>query len=69
MGVFDVTQHVVNQSAGVIIGNTAIDLNSAITDLDATLDAMSTGELIGLWFQSLVIGLTMNALSICIRFV
>ena len=69
MGVFDVTQHVVNQSAGVIIGNTAIDLNSAITDLDATLDAMSTGELIGLWFQSLVIGLTMNALSICIMLV
>ena len=69
MGVFDVAQHVVDQSAGVIIGDTDIDLNSAITDMDATLEAMETGALIGLWFQSLVLGLTMNALSICIMLV
>ena len=69
MGVFDVAQHVVNQSAGVIIGDTAIDLNSVVTDMNATLEAMETGELIGLWFQSLVMGLTMNALSICIMLV
>ena len=69
MGVFDVAQHVVNQSAGVIIGDTSIDLNSVVTDMNATLDAMETGELIGLWFQSLVMGLTMNALSICIMLV
>ena len=69
MGVFDVAQYVVNQSAGVIVGDTAIDLNSVVTDMNATLDAMETGELIGLWFQSLVMGLTMNALSICIMLV
>ena len=69
MGVFDVAQHVVDQSAGVIIGDTDIDLNSAISDMDATLEAMETGALIGLWFQSLVLGLTMNALSICIMLV
>ena len=69
MGVFDVAQHVVNQSAGVIIGDTAIDLNSVVTDMNSTLEAMETGELIGLWFQSLVMGLTMNALSICIMLV
>jgi len=69
MGVFDVAQHVVDQSAGVIIGDTDIDLNSAITDMDVTLEAMETGALIGLWFQSLVLGLTMNALSICIMLV
>lgn len=69
MGVFDVAQHVVTQSAGVIIGDTAIDLNSVVTDMNSTLDAMETGELIGLWFQSLVMGLTMNALSICIMLV
>lgn len=34
MGVFDVTQSVVNQSAGVIIGNTNIDIASVITDLE-----------------------------------
>ena len=69
MGVFDVAQHVVNQSAGVIIGDTSIDLNSVVTDMNTTLEAMETGELIGLWFQSLVMGLTMNALSICIMLV
>jgi len=69
MGVFDVAQHVVNQSAGVIIGDTSIDLGSIVTDMNTTLDAMETGELIGLWFQSLVMGLTMNALSICIMLV
>ena len=33
------------------------------------MEALSTGELIGLWFQSLFVGLTMNALSICIMLV
>lgn len=69
MGVFDVTQSVVNRSAGVIIGNTSIDIASVITDLEARLEAMSIGGLIGLWFQSLFVGLTMKALSICIMLV
>ena len=69
MGVFDVAQYVVNQSAGVIIGDTSIDLGSVVTDMSTTLDSMETGKLIGLWFQSLVMGLTMNALSICIMLV
>jgi len=69
MGVFDVTQSVVNQSAGVIIGNTSIDITSVITDLEAQLEAMSFGALFGLWFQSLFVGLTMKALSIVIMLV
>ena len=66
MGVFDVTQSVVNQSAGVIISDTSIDVTTVITDIEAKLDAMSVGGLLGLWFQSLFVGLTMKALSICI---
>ena len=69
MGIFDVTQSVVNQSAGVIIGNASIDINSVITDLEAQLEALSLGALFGLWFQSLFVGLTMKALSICIMLV
>ena len=69
MGVFDITQSVVNQSAGVIIGNTSIDITSVITDLDTRLSAMDIGGLLGLWFQSLFVGLTMNILSICIMLV
>ena len=69
MGVFDVTQSVVNRSAGVIIGNTNIDITSIIADLETRLADMGFGALIGLWFQSLFVGLTMKALSICIMLV
>lgn len=69
MAVFDITQSVVNQSAGIIIGNTSIDITSVVTDLDTRLSAMDIGGLLGLWFQSLFVGLTMNILSICIMLV
>ena len=66
MGVFDLTQQVVNQAAGVIIGNTAIDITEVMTDLEERLTEMDLGLLIVLWFQSLFVGLTMWALVICI---
>ena len=44
-------------------------LRTDLTDLEAQLEAMSLGGLIGLWFQSLFVGLTMNILSICIMLV
>lgn len=52
MGVFDVTQSVVNDSAGVILSDTSIDIATVITDIETKLDAMSVGGLLGLWFQS-----------------
>jgi len=69
MGVFDVAQSVVNQSAGVIISDTSIDIASVVTDLETRLAEMELGALFGLWFQSLFVGLTMKALSICIMLV
>ena len=66
MAVFDVAQNVVNQSSGVISGNTAIDISSTITNLHDRLMEMDVGPLFGLWFQSLFVGVTMWALSICI---
>ena len=69
MGIFDVAQSVVSRSSGVILGNTSIDVSSVVGDIGAKLEALSTGELFGLWFQSLFVGLTMNALSICIMLV
>ena len=69
MGIFDVTQSVVNSSAGVIIGSTDIDISSVTADLETRLEAMELGALFGLWFQTLFVGLTMNALSICIMLV
>lgn len=66
MAVFDVAQSVVNSASGVIVGNTSIDISSAMTDMETRLMAEDLGYLFGLWFQSLFIGVTMWALSICI---
>ena len=66
MVIFDVAQNVVSQSGGIISGSTSIDLSTAIPDMEAQLEAMDLGPLLGLWFQSMVVGLTMNILSICI---
>ena len=66
MAIFDVAQNVVSQSSGIISGSTSIDLSTAIPDMEAQLEAMDLGPLLGLWFQSMVVGLTMNILSICI---
>ena len=66
MAIFDVAQSVVNQSGGIISSTTDIDLATAIPDMEAQLEAMNLGPLLGLWFQSMVVGLTMNILSICI---
>ena len=66
MAIFDVAQSVVNQSGGLISSTTDIDLATAIPDMEAQLEAMDLGPLLGLWFQSMVVGLTMNILSICI---
>ena len=66
MAIFDVAQNVVSQSGGIISGSPSIDLSTAIPDMEAQLEAMDLGPLLGLWFQSMVVGLTMNILSICI---
>lgn len=66
MGVFDATQSVVNQSSGVIIGETSIHFDRLIPGLEFQLEGMTIGSLLSLWFQTLVVGLTMNILSICI---
>ena len=66
MGVFDATQRVVNQSSGVIIGETSIHFDRLIPGLEFQLESRTIGSLLSLWFQTLVVGLTMNILSICI---
>lgn len=66
MGIFDLSQHVVSGAAGVIISDTNIDISSAIADMETRLLAMELGPLFGLWLQSMFVGFTMNALTICI---
>lgn len=66
MGVFDVAQSVVNRAAGIVVGNTAIDITTLTADLETRLMAMDIGPLFGLWFQSLFVGITMWVITICI---
>lgn len=66
MGIFDVAQSVVSSAAGVIIGNTSIDISSVVTNLESRLMEMDVGPLLGLWFQSLFVGICTWAITICI---
>ena len=65
MAVFDVAQHVVDSSAGIISSDTAVDA-SALEAIEATLNDMELGELLGLLLQTFILQVTMYALSIAI---
>lgn len=64
MAVFDVAQHVVSQSAGIINGN--LDVTASLANLQTQLEAMGVWELIGLWLETNIINLCMWILSIVI---
>lgn len=65
MAIFDVSQNVIAQSAGIIQGST--DITPGMLDtLETTLEAMGLGELLGLWLSSFLIHATMLALNIVI---
>lgn len=66
MGIFEASQSVVSNAAGLIQGSTAIDISTATADLEARLMEMELGELYGLWIQAQLVGITMWALTICI---
>jgi hypothetical protein len=64
MGIFELAQHVVNQSAGVIGGS--LDMDLALDQLETQLAAMETGELLGLYLESAILSLAMKAISLCV---
>jgi len=64
MGVFGMAQQVVNRSAGVIAGS--MNMEFALENLAERLAEMGTGELIGLFFESAILGLAMSIMSLCI---
>lgn len=66
MAIFDMSQHVVSGAAGVIITDTNIDITSVVADMETRLGEMAVGTLLGIWLQSMVVGLTMHILSACI---
>ena len=63
--VFDVSQSVIARAGGVIQGSTDIT-PTMLDNLEATLETMGIGALLGLFMQSLLIHVTMWALNIII---
>ena len=63
--IFDVSQSVIADAAGLIQGSTDITPDM-LTELETTLEGMDLGPLLGLWLQSSVIGLTMQIMGIII---
>ena len=57
MGVFDAAQSVVSSASGVIISDASIDMNSVVGDIESRLADMDVGPLLGLWFQSMFVGI------------
>ena len=66
MGIFEASQSVVNSAAGVIVGQTNIDISSVVGGLESRLSEMELGPLFGVWFQSLFVGLCTWAITVCI---
>jgi hypothetical protein len=66
MGVFELAQSVVNRSAGIISGSVDVGAGVALDMMRTELEAMGVWELIGLWFEMNIIGLCLQAISVCI---
>lgn len=66
MGIFDMAQSVVSNAAGMISSDANIEITSVVANLEARLMDMELGELFGMWFQSLFVGVTMSVLTIII---
>jgi len=67
MGIFDVAQHVVNQSAGIISGDLAgLGSPEMMEALLYQLESMETGQLVSLWFQMQVVSLLMEIMAIVV---
>lgn len=65
MAVFDVSQQVIAGAGGIIAGSTAID-SAALDSMQATVETMDLGPMLGLYLQSFIVQTTMWVLGILI---
>jgi hypothetical protein len=66
MAVFDMGQHVVSSAAGVIGGNTNIDVEATLAAMRGWLEAMEIPELLLLMIETMLIGFCMKIMAIVI---
>lgn len=69
MAVFDLGQTVVNSAAGVISGETAIDVSALITQMDTSMESMEIGELVVLALETLLVSFCMKIMSVVITII
>lgn len=62
MAVFDVAHHVVQSAGNIIVDSTAMN-DSTLATMQATVDGMGNGSLIGLYLQTSLIAITLFFLS------
>ena len=66
MAVFDVGQHLVNNAAGVINTNTAIDIDTTIDTMTATMETLEVPELLLLVMETALVSMCMKIMSVLI---
>ena len=69
MAVFDVAQHVVARSAGVVSGSTSIDAAAVLSSLQGGLDSLEIPELLLLTMETTLVSFGMKIMSIIITVV
>ena len=66
MAVFDVGQHVVSAAGSSINGQTAVNVDSMIAQMDAAMASMGIGELAVLALETMLVSLGMKIMSVII---
>jgi hypothetical protein len=66
LGIFDLAQQVINQSAGLITGSLELGSDIMMDTILASLEAMEVGELLGLFFEVQIVRFCMFVLSVVI---
>lgn len=69
IAIFELAQRMVERSAGLIVGTTAIDFATAAGNIASQLDGMGVGELFGLLVETLLLRLTVPIMSLCVMLV
>jgi len=69
MGIFDLAQSVVSQSAGIITGDLALGSPDMMEAIREQLEAMEVGQLISLFFQVQVVSFLMEIMAVIIMIV
>lgn len=69
IAIFELSQHVVRQSAGLISGSASIDIAEVLGDIGAQLEAMGMGELFGLLIETMLVRFSVQIMSVCVTLV